>query len=517
VILGAGGLALAWAFAPFVLVALAAARHHRIFLGVAGFYPMDGLQYLAWVRDAQHGLIRNLFGSANDHAVFVHPMWTPSGLLQRVLPFSDAAVLAFWKAISVLVLMGGCARLVAAHLSTQGRRVVALLLAVFGGLSPLAGLMWAFDGGARWDFARAAGDLIPAAALWDYAPLAIALGLMPFAISGAQQLLAGARSRPALARTIAISLLVTWLHPWQGETLIAVYAGLVVWRRLDERAGAPRRPVPWAALGLLIAATALPALYYLLLSRLDAAWAVSEHNSISAATIPAAVLLTCVVPLILTGLAAARRALSDPHARVLVLWIAATLLTVALSRSGEYRAIDGLTIPVAVLAVRVWPESRRLRRLAVPVVLGALAPAAAYGAIALPQLFGDGDRQYMQLVPSEVRAARIAARAAGHAPILTTIYLGTAIPALTDVSSWVGHPIWTPDPQSRELQAGLLLSGLLGRAQAAQLIAVSGAGALIQPCGWPGNLAPQLAPLGFVEVRVGCARLFLRRVHRPGV
>jgi len=62
-VIAIAAVALTWAFAPFVLVALDAAAHHRVFLGVAGYYPMDGLQYLAWVRDAHDGVIRNLYGS----------------------------------------------------------------------------------------------------------------------------------------------------------------------------------------------------------------------------------------------------------------------------------------------------------------------------------------------------------------------------------------------------------------------------------------------------------------------
>jgi len=515
-----GVLVGAWAFAPFVLIAVDAALHHRVFLGVAGFYPMDGLQYLAWVRDAQHGLIRNLFGSATDHAVFVHPMWTPSGLLQGVIPFSDAALLGFWKAVSAVVLFAGCRRLAWTHISPArpGRRVLALLLAVFGGLTPIAGLMWAFDGGAKWDFARAAGDLIPAMSLWDYAPLAIALGLMPFAIAGAERLLGGTASRWVVARTALIGALVTWLHPWQGETLIAVYAGLVVWRALDERAGPVRSPVPYRALVVVIGATALPALYYLLLSRIDPGWAVSERSSVSAATIPAPVLLCCVLPLIMTGYAGVRRALSDPRARALVLWAAATLLTVAISRSGEYRAIDGLAIPIAVLAVRGWPDGGgRHRGRAWAAVLAALAPAAAFCAVALPYLLTRDVRQYTQLSRSDVRAVALAGRAAGGEPIIAPVVLGTAVPALTDQPSWVGHPIWTPDLSTRIWQSGLLLSNLLTPAQARELIASTRSRALVQPCGWPGNLEPELAALGFREVRVGCERVYIRPMRRAAV
>ena len=100
-VIAVGAIALTWAFAPFVLVALDAAAHHRVFLGVAGYYPMDGLQYLAWVRDAHDGLIRNLYGS-RGHAVFVHPMYSLTGLLQGATGVGSPAIMAFWKAVGAL-------------------------------------------------------------------------------------------------------------------------------------------------------------------------------------------------------------------------------------------------------------------------------------------------------------------------------------------------------------------------------------------------------------------------------
>ena len=153
-----------WAFAPFVLVALDAARHGRVFLGVDGQYPMDGLQYLAWVRDAaSHGMIRNLFGSAGG-AVFLHPMWTVSGLVQAATGVSSAVILGFWKAVSVGVLFAGGARLVSRYVPPQmpGRRAAALCIGLFGGLTLLAGSLVTVDPGqAGSDFQRVAATSCP--------------------------------------------------------------------------------------------------------------------------------------------------------------------------------------------------------------------------------------------------------------------------------------------------------------------------------------------------------------------
>ncbi|HLY35302.1 MAG TPA: hypothetical protein VKU35_01155, partial [Candidatus Limnocylindria bacterium] len=138
-------------------------------------------------------------------------------------------------------------------------------------------------------------------------------------------------------------------------------------------------------------------------------------------------------------------------------------------------------------------------------------------AVALPYLLSGDVRPYTQLTTSEVRAAAIAGRAAGGEPILAPVILGTAIPALTGEPSWVGHPIWTPDLENRTFQTGLLLSGLLTPAQDRAMIRTTASRALVQPCGWPGRLEPALAPLGFREVRVGCARVYIRPVSGPAV
>ncbi|HTU85489.1 MAG TPA: hypothetical protein VMF57_07930 [Solirubrobacteraceae bacterium] len=517
-------IVLAWAFAPFILVALDAAAHHRVFLGVAGYYPMDGLQYLAWVRDAHDGLIRNLYGSLGK-AVFVHPMYSLSGVVQGAFGVGSVAIMAFWKALAALVLVGGCLALVTRYIPSGqvGRRAAALVLALFGGFTPVVGLLAWLDPWQRGsDFARAAGDLVPAMSLWDYAPLAIALGLMPIVIERIERLVTGRSDRRTTVVASAAGLLVAWLHPWQGITLIALTGGLVLWRALEARSprgswverwgiGAVRgQAIP---LAVVTGATALPVLYYMLLSHLDAGWATSEQNSVGAAVIPGLVTLTCVVPLALAGLLAARRTARDPRTRVLLLWLLATLFTITISPSGQYRALDGVAIPVALLVVRAWPArplGGRRRLLAVAAVAATLVPFAVFAVEAFGHLRSPEVTAYTELARSDVRAARVAAARAGAAPVLAPAELGTAIPALTDAVSWVGHPIWTPDYTERKDEAMLLFAGAMTPGQARRFVRSTGARALVEPCGSTGNLQVALAPLGFRVITVGCARVYAR-------
>ncbi|HTT30728.1 MAG TPA: hypothetical protein VMG37_20095 [Solirubrobacteraceae bacterium] len=523
-VIAIGSVALAWAFAPFVLVALDAAAHHRVFLGVAGYYPMDGLQYLAWVRDAHDGLIRNLYGSLG-HAVFVHPMYSLTGLVQGATGVGPQAIMAFWKAVGAFVLVAGCVRVVARSLSPDrvGRRAIALILTLFGGFTPLVALLpWLDPFTLGTDFTRAAGDLVPAVALWDYAPLAIALGLMPFAIERIERLVEGRGNRRTAVGAAGLGLFVAWLHPWQGITLIAMAAGLVLWQAHEaggpDPPGAARarmRAIPGLArpLAFVAGTTAVPVLYYLLLSHVDDGWATSELNSVSAAVIPGLVTLTCVVPLAAIGILAARRLGPDPRMRAPLLWLLATLFTIAISPSGQYRALDGLAIPVAVLAVRAWPAWRRgwhCRLLATLALAGTLIPFAWFAVGAFRHLRSPGVTAYTELEPSDIRAAELAAAGARGTPVLAPAVLGTAIPALTGAVSWLGHPIWTPNYVVRKTQATELFAGAMEPAQARRFVRSTGAGALVVPCGFTGLREGVLVPLGFHPTRVGCAVVYTR-------
>jgi len=97
-------LVFAWAFAPVVVLVVESLRHGYTLTGADGPIPGDQLQYLAWVRDAgEHGLAANLFELRPSGHVFVHPMFTPSGLANRLgLPIPVAYWL--WKPVAALAL-----------------------------------------------------------------------------------------------------------------------------------------------------------------------------------------------------------------------------------------------------------------------------------------------------------------------------------------------------------------------------------------------------------------------------
>lgn len=504
---------LAWAFAPFILTAVDAARNQRIFTGVAGFFPWDGLQYLAFVRDGHDGLIRNLFGLSDAGAVFVHPLWSLTGIVQGVTGVGPVAITAFWKVVGAAVLLAGAARLVARHIpaSSPGRRTTALGLCLFGGLTPVA-FLWT---GHITDFRGASIDLIPAATLWDYAPMAIAIGLMPFAIEGVELICAGKASRRTALLTAACCLIVGWLRPWQGATLMFVWLGLLVWRARDDRSSGtpvaeslPRRQI----LGVLLA-TSAPLAYYVCLSRIDVSWAHFSQTDGAFLMINLPVLEYCVAPLVVVAVLCTRALRRDRSARILVLWALATLAVVALRPPEQYHALDGLVVPLGVLVVRAWPASRALsitRLTAIAAIAAIAATFASYAVGSLRAVQSPLVTTYSELAPSDVRAVTVAARADGGQPILSPAWLGSAIPMLADAPVWVGNRFWTPNGPRRIGESNSLFVGSLTPEAARRFVRSTRARALIAPCGWSVPLEAELAPLGFREQAVGCAHVYLR-------
>jgi hypothetical protein len=263
----------------------------------------------------------------------------------------------------------------------------------------------------------------------------------------------------------------------------------------------------------VLALAALPVLYYFALSRIDKGWGVAERAD-QIATIPWQVLLLCVLPLGLLAIVAGRRAAADKVGRGLLAWPIATLLVVTTTPTGQDRALAGLAVPIAVLIVGAWPARGSGVRRSVPAIVAvatALAGSAYYAVRTLDQLQSPYVTASAELQRSDVRAAVLAGRASHGQPILAPATLGTAIPALTDAASWVGHPIWTPSYGERVSLTSALFDGSMSPATASRLVTSTGSRAIIEPCGYVRPLTPVLLPLGFGEQTIGCARVYTRR------
>jgi hypothetical protein len=334
---------------------------------------------------------------------------------------------------------------------------------------------------------------------WSGGPV-LAIALMPLVLLSVERMLdqerrGEARSARWYAGWAGVGgLLTTWLHPWQGITLLLIFAGLALWGRLQRR---------YLALAIPATLTAAPLAYFLVLSHTHSSWmTVSKPNDYShfgwwlaAGLAPAAIALL--------GLRGRRLDLQE---RMLRLWpLAALIVYLALDRTWFYHAFAGLSLPLAVLAVRGVGSLRPARAVAIPALLAATVP----GLVWMTQRLIKTDSQHF-FAPGEAQALQFLNRSSRPGPVLApAIPLGQAVPAFTGRRTYVGHYYWTPDYPVRRAVTNALFAGRLAPTQAALLVRVSRAAFLLADCGH--DRVDLRRPLGSLVARTwrfGCATVY---------
>ncbi|MEA2474939.1 MAG: hypothetical protein QOE06_2854 [Thermoleophilaceae bacterium] len=498
-----------WSLAPLAWMLRHAAVTGDTFAGSDGPFAGDQLQYLSWIREAgSEVLAGNEFDLPPSDAVFLHPMHVVSGALWALGLGIQAAYL-IWKPVAVLVLFAGFALFVRRTVEGAGARTAALVLALFY-FPPFGELIGRTGSGSSTlppKLAEVVGEVFISGSLWGYLPTAIAVGAMPaYLLAAERALTAEGRSRTrAVAGAALAGLAAAWLHPWQGEVLILVTIGLIAWERF--------RP-PARVLLVPVAATLLPLTYYLGLSELDAAWGVARRQNVEP-HLAVWVVAAGLGPLLAMAIFGAfKRPPRDFVDRALILWPLAMLAVYAGLRQVPGHALEGISLPLAVLSVRGWQAVR------LPAALGALAAAL----LVVPGAFFAADdmrnqvRTGMQahyLRPDEMRAMDALHRDPRPGGVLADPAIAVAVPVHSGRPVWAGHPSWTRDfPHRMRLLNSLFTGGLRGAA-AADLARRSGARFALSACRSRVDLGVT-APSVVASVRhFGCATIYeLRR--QPG-
>jgi hypothetical protein len=511
-------------FSLFGLNAVNAAAHHRLFLGAGGATPKDTLQYLAWATDAgHHGLIANLYGFNDGDHVYLHPVWLLTGLLHVDAGVSYVLLLGLWQGVALILLVVVLRRYARLVLGDDGRaRVVALTLALFL-VSPfflfVVNLGLHIDG-TRWVWLLTHSGY---AVEWisGYFPKALTVTAMMGYLIVLERLLA-VPDRPAPAGELvsrggaaaaALGATAAFLHPWQGVELAIVTVALAVWSGPRSRRNL-RLLLPLVAIGV-------PLLYYLILPKIDAGWALSGRLGKHQTGIPLLGWVTTFAPAALASIPGWRIPASSDRQRLLRLWPPAALITFVAAPTGKYEAFVGVSVPLALLAVQGWRqiiEERRQRgrhlqllRLLAAAGVVVLVFGAAPATIRLVARYRVLGQRLAQLDPPEAHALEyLADRRRGG--VLTTADVGLWVPALTDDRTYVGHPIWTPH-FSRRTSVARRLFGYPGKrplppATELALLQRSGARYVLEPCGARAQLWPLLDSLDFRRRAFGCATVY---------
>lgn len=173
-----------------------------VWTGIDGELPVDQMQYLAWVQDAsRHFLVSDLFvlrASAHD---YLQPMVTISGGLVA-LGMAPWLALLVWKPVVLIAIFMALRACYHRVLAGRAERRAAVALGLFAAGWASLGEEWIPS--LSWGYLYALAALVGALVAYDRARV---LGH-------------GIWQAPVLG------LLASWLHPWQGELLILVIAGV---------------------------------------------------------------------------------------------------------------------------------------------------------------------------------------------------------------------------------------------------------------------------------------------------
>ncbi len=487
--------------------------HGRVWTGTDGVYIVDQMQYLAWIRDASHHVLAaNLFVLRPTPADYFQPAVAISGAL-AALGLSPTLALLLWKPVAVVGLFLGVRSYVHRTIGGLWARRAALTLALFFGSFTVA-----------YGSFTVLGDLFPVFLSWGYTFALLALAAMVAAIMLYER--DRRRGRVSLWPGV-LGAVASLLHPWHGELLALVLIGaeLTMWRH--GRRGGLALPL----VTLLVIGAAL--VYYAVLGHTDPSWKLARQASKHTFSFwPIGIYL---LPLALPALFGYRGAPRTFLIAATRSWPVASLSVFVLSATAlgatPLHAFQGITIPLALLAVQGVGEVRSLRGTPGPVLPRLRVPRVLAGswmtrrrliwviAIALATIPGT----VMQLNSARQLAAptydnanfiehdeasALSYLAARREPggVLTRSYLGAIVPSRTGRHVLVGDCLWSqPGCLTLTAIAQQLFTGQLSAAAARRFVTRGHVRFVLGDCRTQTDLNRLLGPLIVQQARFGCA------------
>src|SRR5579884_1060068 len=185
----------------------AAALGH-VWTGSDGIFPVDQLQYLAWIRDASHHvLVSDMYVLRPTPHDYLEPLVALAGGLTALGVAPWAALLAF-QPVAVAAIFFAIRAYIHRSLSGRWERRAALILALFFG-----SLVVLFA-----PFGPVADEWIPFWT-WGYLPGVFAIAALVGALVAYDRAM---REGRLVWLAPVLGLLAAWLHPWQGEELLLI-------------------------------------------------------------------------------------------------------------------------------------------------------------------------------------------------------------------------------------------------------------------------------------------------------
>jgi hypothetical protein len=486
--------------------------------GSDGLFPADQLQYFAWIRESsEHVLIGNRFDLAPGDRPFLHPGFLITGVVHRVLGISIPLAFLLWKPLAVGLTFAGALAYVRRLLPAGAQRRIALVIALFAVMPACAIVAWTNWGGnpRQFTFDFISGEMWAGQYLWGYLFTAIAVGLMPLVLLAVERWRTEGGARRLWLAALG-ALIVMWLQPWQGGTLVLIVVAV------EAIQVARTRERPSWGLALVPAAAALPAIYYFLLSHHDRAWELASKANAAGGQPewhwPWWAMALTVLPLAAPALLAYRLPAPDWQAMAVRVWpLAAIAVYLQPGGTFPYHSFQGLALPLGILAVQGvaaldWRPSAA-------VVAGALAfltlPGFAHQVDVAADNVHVGADPYF-IFGDEHRALDALEADPRPGGVLAPLYSGFFIPYTTGREVYVGALSWSPDFRRRRELADDLFEGRLHGERARAFVGSTRARFLFADCRKLTDLSGELRGMLEEVRRFGCATLYVLR-ERPGM
>lgn len=484
--------------------------------GSDGLFPADQLQYFAWIREAsEHVTIGNRFDLAPGDRPFFHPGFALTALVHELVGISIPLALLLWKPLAIGLTFAGTLAYVRRLVPAGALRRVALVVALFAVMPAAAVVAWTGWGGRprQYTFDFISGEMWSGQYLWGYLFTAIAVFLMPLILLAIERW----RDEGGTRRLVFAALgafVVMYLQPWQGATLALIVAAVegVLWLRSRER---PR----WA-LAVVLAAAALPAVYYLVLGMVDESWELAGQSNAAGAqpewSWPWWAMVLTVLPLAAPAALAYRLAAPRWQDVAVRIWPVAALV-VYLQPGGTfpYHSFQGLTLPLAILAV-LGVASLRWRpspALVVAAIALLVLPGFAHKIEVAADNVHVGADPYF-IFPDEHRGLDFLEGDPRPGGVLAPLYSGFFIPYTTGREVYVGALSWSPDFQDRRRRADGLFEGRLRGEPARAFVRETRARFLYADCRKLRDLTGELRGMLEEVRRFGCTTVYVLR-ERP--
>jgi hypothetical protein len=284
------------------------------------------------------------------------------------------------------------------------------------------------------------------------------------------------------------------LHSWQGATLALILVGVTLarWPR--------RRDLVLAPIALACVA---PIAYQFALSKFDPAWKLAASLNNRPDLVVTTPQLAVLGPLLAAALfGAVRRRPRDDIDLMVLFWPLAALIVYRFDKQFPPHAMQGVTLPLSVLAVRGWPRGRMATALGLGALLIFTVPGLAYFAKSYRDVEPAG-RELFFTPPREHAAFRFLERSSTPGAVLAPLPLALEVPAFTGREVWDGHQIWTPDP-TRPQQVAAFYGGSLSGPQSIAFVRRAKVRFVIADCSSSTALRTKLAPVAAAVHAFGC-------------